>query len=547
VPDVFLSYNREDQAVARRFAEAFQAAGLDVWWDTTLRAGEAYDEVTEAALSDARAVVVLWSPRSVVSRWVRAEATQADRNKTLVPVTIEPCRRPIMFELTQTADLSGWEGDAGDAAWLALLADVRRFVGARVAAAGEPRIAPQATSPGAAAAPPLPDEPSIAVLPFADPAGADEGDYFADGMVDEIVTALARFQSLFVIASGSGLSYRERERDFRRIGRELGVRYLLEGSVRRSAPRVRIAADLVEAEAGGQIWSERFEGTLDDVFALQDEVANAVAARIMPTIEAADLRRGAARPTDDLGAYDLFLRGQQRVREFDNASAQAAIVLFEQAVARDPTFAGAWAALAYMHTRNLLAGWTADREETRRKAQDAIRHALLANGDDAIVLAQVANAGLVLGGDARASLAMADRALTLNPGSSLCWVHAGYVSMWCEQYQQALERLQHALRLNPRAPDRYTALRGAGQALVRLERFDEAIPWLNEAITLRPNYPNAIFNLAIALAHLGRIDEAKAALARAEALGSLKSFIDTVVGGRSETFLSGLKRLGVDV
>ncbi len=130
MPDIFLSYNREDQATARRFAEAFQAEGFEVWWDTTLRAGEAYDEVTEAALNEAKAVVVLWSPRSVVSRWVRAEATQADRNKTLVPVTIEACKRPIMFELTQTADLSTWDGSSSDTAWQAFLGDVKRFLDA---------------------------------------------------------------------------------------------------------------------------------------------------------------------------------------------------------------------------------------------------------------------------------------------------------------------------------------------------------------------------------------------------------------------------------
>src|SRR5262249_32146379 len=152
----------------------------------------------------------------------------------------------------------------------------------------------------------------IAVLPFADPAGAAEGDYFADGMVDEIVTALARFPALFVIGSSSGLSYRGRERDVARIGRELGVRYLLEGSVRRSGPKVRISVTLVEAANGEQLWADRFDGTLEDVFALQDEVANAVAARIEPSIQAADLRRGATRPTEDLSAYDLFLRGRQR-------------------------------------------------------------------------------------------------------------------------------------------------------------------------------------------------------------------------------------------
>ena len=166
VPDIFLSYNREDQAVARRFAEAFGAEGFEVWWDATLKSGEAYDEVTETALRTAKAVVVLWSPRSVVSRWVRAEATLADRNKTLVPCTIEPCDRPIMFELTQTAELSHWQGDARDKAWAAFLADVRRRVGREPPQDAAPtpslQIAPQ----------PLATKPSIVVRPFATMAGA---------------------------------------------------------------------------------------------------------------------------------------------------------------------------------------------------------------------------------------------------------------------------------------------------------------------------------------------------------------------------------------
>jgi hypothetical protein len=175
VPDVFLSYNREDQAVARRFAEAFTAQGLNVWWDTALKSGEAYDEVTENALRTAKAVVVLWSPRSVASRWVRAEATLADRNKTLVPCMIEPCERPIMFELTQTADLSHWRGDSDDRGWLSFLADVRRFVERDTPA---PLVAP---SPDASKIE-RDQRPSLAVLPFANLSGDTEQDYFADGM-----------------------------------------------------------------------------------------------------------------------------------------------------------------------------------------------------------------------------------------------------------------------------------------------------------------------------------------------------------------------------
>src|SRR6185503_9718341 len=159
MPDIFLSYNREDQATARRFAEAFAAEGLDVWWDATLRSGEAYDEVTETALKTAKAVVVLWSPRSVVSRWVRAEATLADRNKTLLPVTIEACDRPIMFELTQTADLTRWDGSRADKAWVEFLGDVKRFVGA-----GAPTPRPAAAEVTATL---RSDRLSICVLPFA--------------------------------------------------------------------------------------------------------------------------------------------------------------------------------------------------------------------------------------------------------------------------------------------------------------------------------------------------------------------------------------------
>ena len=164
--DIFLSYNREDQAAARRFAEAFEGQGFKVWWDATLRSGEAYDEVTEAALREAKAVVVLWSKKSVVSRWVRAEATLADRNRTLVPAMIEPCERPIMFELTQTADLSRWAGDATDRTWQGFLADVRRFIG-KDAPAPAPRPTQAAPSPPPAKG----GRPSLAILPFANRSG----------------------------------------------------------------------------------------------------------------------------------------------------------------------------------------------------------------------------------------------------------------------------------------------------------------------------------------------------------------------------------------
>jgi adenylate cyclase len=541
--DIFISYARSTEAQAHKIAEALRALGYGVWRDDELPAHRDYSEVIEERLRGAKAVVVVWCAEAVKSQWVRAEADIAREAGTMVQLTLDGAPLPMPFNRIQCADMSQWSGDLSAPSWKKVAGSVAELVGA----AGSATLS--IVQPAAMVAPPLPDKPSIAVLPFSDPSGAVEGDYFADGMVDEIVNALARFPSLFVIASGSSLSYRERERDFRTIGRELGVQYLLEGSVRRSGQRVRIAVDLVEAQASAQIWSERFQGSLEDVFALQDEVANTVAARIEPTIQAADLRRGAARPTEDLGAYDLFLRGVQRWREYENASFQAAIALFEQAVARDPSFAEAWAGLAWLHTTNLIMGWTDDREATARKAQDANRHVLTASDDDAFALVHLARTAAELDGDRRASLAMADRALELNPGSSLVWTRAGWVSLFGEQYEQAVERLEHALRLNPRAPDRHQALTGMGAALAILGRFEEAVPWLSEAITLRPDFPTPLFTLAIALAHLGRIDEAKAALARFETLASLQSFIETSVATRgwSDLALSALRRLRVDL
>jgi len=244
--DIFLSYNREDATRARHFADALQAAGFKVWWDVALRSGEAYDEVTEQALRNAKAVVVLWSPRSVVSRWVRAEATLADRNKTLMPVMIEACERPIMFELVQTAELSHWQGDASDAGWRDFVSHVRERVGADPAAIA-------ATTTVTTPKRQLPTKPSIAVLPFINLSGDVDQEYFADGVVDDIISALSRFNQLFVIARSSSFTYKGRKLDYRTAADELGVRFVLEGSVRKAGNRLRISGQLVDAFSGAQL------------------------------------------------------------------------------------------------------------------------------------------------------------------------------------------------------------------------------------------------------------------------------------------------------
>ncbi len=326
-PDIFLSYNREDQAVAKRYADAFAAEGLNVWWDTALRSGEAYDEVTEAALRAAKAVVVLWSPRSVVSRWVRAEATIADRCKTLVPVTIEPCERPIMFELTQTAELSHWTGDAGDAAWLGFVDDVRRVVGREAPQAGH------APKPVAVAS-----EPILAVLPFDNQSNDADMQFFSDGVSEEILLRLSRGAQIKIIGRTSSFQFRgERKAEAASL---LKCSHILDGSVRRSGERARISAHLAETSTKTTLWSDRYDRTLDDTFAVQDEIAEQIATALDRAFISFSTK-----PADS-EVYDRYLRASPETFRTDEMKQK--IMLLEPALERQPDFAEGWGRLAYL-------------------------------------------------------------------------------------------------------------------------------------------------------------------------------------------------------
>jgi TolB-like protein len=512
-PDIFLSYNREDQAVAKLYADAFAAEGLNVWWDTALRSGEAYDEVTEAALRGAKAVVVLWSPRSVVSRWVRAEATIADRCKTLVPVTIEPCERPIMFELTQTADLCHWTGDVGDRAWQAFLGDVRRFVGRE---AGKPTPAQLATATEFA----LPDKPSIALLPFANLSGEDQ-DFFADGMVEEISNVLSRFRGLFVIAGQTSLSYRGTGKTAQQIARELGVRYLLEGSVRKAGGKVRIAVKLIDGTTGAQIWAERFDDSMDDIFELQDRIAVTVTGEIDSRIDDSEMRRVVVRPTQSLNAYELVLRSQSCWLTYTRESLLEGVGLSERALAIDPHYAAAAASAGMFHGSLYLYQWSDDLEAHRRAALDHYETALRFGKDDSELSAEAAGILIVTGGDVATIAEQIDRAFAHNPGSSINLFWAGWASILIGNVQRGVEMFESAIRLNPHSYRRVFELSGFGLCLYWAGRCGEAIPVLSEAARLAPDYPPAQAGLAASFAKTGKFLEARAALDRLNALGGI--------------------------
>jgi adenylate cyclase len=387
----------------------------------------------------------------------------------------------------------------------------------------------------------LPDKPSIAVLPFQNMSGDPEQEYFADGMVEEIITALSRIRWLFVIARNSTFTYKGQAIDVKEIGRELGVRYVLEGSVRKGGNRVRITAQLIDAISGTHLWADRFDGLIEDVFELQDKVASSVAGVIEPALQAAEIARSAGRPTADLTAYDLYLRAYAMVLS-SVRQAPEALRLLEQAIERDPHYGPALAWAAQCCQRLLADDRSEDREADALKGADFARCALEVAGDEPGVLANAAFALAYLGEDIGAMMALIDRALTLNPNFARGWYISGVLRLMAGQPDIAIEHHEASLRLSPRARVGMS-LFSIGQAQFLSRRFDEAVPKLLLGIQENPSFPEPHRVLAACYAHMGRLDEAR------EVVKQLRTVTAVVIPDASylrnpehrELFLSGLR------
>jgi TolB-like protein len=407
-------------------------------------------------------------------------------------------------------------GDSGAAQTL-----IRTFARKGVRFVGEVREdgKPTALAPELAAGPgrlelTLPDRPSIAVLPFANLSGEPEQEYFADGMVEEIITALTRVRWLFVLARNSSFTYKGQAVDVKRVGRELGVRYVLEGSVRRGGNRVRISAQLIEAETGAHLWADRFDGSVEDVFDLQDKIATSVAGVIEPALQTAETVRSSNRRTSDLSAYDLYLRAFPMFLTFQ---LQQALGLLEEAIARDPRY-GPALGLAAQCCQHLVANFKApDRDVLRSTGIDFGRRAVEVAGDDPGILADAAMALAVLGEDLDAMIALVDRALDFNPSYARGWLISGFMRLWAGQTDLAIKHGEMALRLSPRAQagDKTFLI---GTALFFGRHFAEAVPRLWVAIEAMPAYPNPYRYLAACYAHMGLLEEARAMIARLRAI-----------------------------
>jgi TolB-like protein/tetratricopeptide (TPR) repeat protein len=505
-PDIFLSYNREDAAVAKTFADAFASEGFDVWWDQTLRSGEAYDRVTEDALRAAKAVVVLWSPHSVDSRWVRAEATVADQNKTLVPVTIEACRRPVMFELTQTADLSHWRGETGDLAWQAFLADVRRL--ARMTDKGPSRSpSPAAQTRGEGGV------PFVGVLPITYRAGADEEiDVLAEDLTEDITRELAHDSFFHVIAASTMAEWRGAKINHKQLGQELGATYFVEGKLQRSADDVRLTVQLVDVATGGMLRSSRHVCPPSCIVAASELFAAAIASEFGEHVTQIEAKR-ALEKIAPLSGWDHVMRALAHTERLNSVSIPLAIEEAEQAIAQAPHLGLAHAVIARLTILKVVIEKRPLSEDHRRAVQEHIGRAMQLDGNNPAILHFVASAYTNLG-DPAAALRIAQRTVDLNPNSPRSYFSLGQAMHVCGRYTEAIAAFHKQEKLASHDLNRSHGLMMLGVCLILDHRLVEAAEALDRSLALQPDYGAALAVRAIASALQGNEEEARGIAAR---------------------------------
>ena len=395
----------------------------------------------------------------------------------------------------------------------------------------------------------LPDKPSIAVLPFQNMSGDPEQEYFADGMVEEIITALSRFKSLFVIARNSSFTFKGRAVDIKEVGRTLGVRYVLEGSVRKALGKVRITGQLVDAVTGAHVWADRFERDLTDVFALQDDVTVAVVSAIQPKLLQTEIAMATRRRPENLTAYDFYLRAMQQFYLWTRESLAEAMRLAHRALDLDPQF-GLVAALAgAFHTQNVLAGYAIDPQFERKEAARLLRLALRVDDSDPETLAWASVISAIMVGDCESEIEIADRAVALNPSSYWAWNCRGWTYRVAGLAEEAVQSFERAIRLSPVDPLLHVTFAAMGYAFIELRRFDEAIAAGKKAQRQFPSYAAGAYRcLASAFAHLGRDAEAREAAARVLEIDPTFTISGWIARGgqsNSKLLIEGLRNAGL--
>jgi len=355
----------------------------------------------------------------------------------------------------------------------------------------------------------LPDKPSIAVLPFSNMSGDPGQEYFADGIVDEIITALSRFRNVFVIARNSSFAYKGRSVDVKQVGRELGVRYVLEGSVRKAGDRLRITGQLIDASNGANLWADRFDGNLADIFDLQDQVAANVVGAIMPRVQEAEIERAKRKPTDSLDAYDHYLRALALVGRTVKEANDEALRLFKKAIERDPEFALAYARAAHCYVFRKASGWIVDRAKETAECERLVRRAVELGRDDAIALSYAGHALGFVVEDLDDGTAFIERALVLNPNLAVAWGASSWMKICFGDPDTGIKHAELAMRLSPLDPRLFAWQFYTAMAHLHAGRYDDAAVWVEKALRDQPNYVASLFIAAATHALSGHLAEAQ--------------------------------------
>jgi adenylate cyclase len=436
--DIFLSYARTERSRVAPLVAALEAEGWSVWWDTAIDAGQRFDDRIETELDAARAVIVVWTPTSVVSSWVRGEARTAAERGALVPVRFDEARLPVDARAIHTVDLDDWNDDASSAPFQALVRSLRSLLDR--APAGAASTASSVGASGSKAPASAPRRISICVLPFANMSGDPDQEYFSDGISEDVITDLSKVSALSVIARNSAFVYKGRHVEIPKVAKELNVTHVLEGSVRKAGGRVRITAQLINGASNDHVWAERYDRDLNDIFALQDEISQAIVAALKLKLLPEEKQAIAQRGTEHVEAYNLYLMARQSYvlgSESDDRTARVVVRLCERATELDPKYAQAWALLALGERR------------TRT----------------------------IVGHEGDGGLASAERALAINP--NLAEAHAVRAELLYDNGQpaEAEKEIQVAISLDPES---YEANRAAALLAFRSHRVPDAIRFWNK-------------------------------------------------------------------
>jgi len=373
---------------------------------------------------------------------------------------------------------------------------------------------PVAPNPAPAAPLALPDKPSIAVLPFANMSGDAEQEYFADGIVEDIITALSRMSWLFVIARNSSFVYKGRAVDVKQVGRDLGVRYVLEGSVRKSSGLARITGQLIDATTGVHLWADRYDGKLDDIFDLQDQITAGVVGAITPKLEKAEIERAKRKRTEGLDAYDYYLRGLEHFYQRTREANKEALRLFYRSIECDTGFATAYAMAAWCYSVRQANRWMDDRDAEVAETARLARKALELGRDDAIVLSRAGHALVDVVHDFDAGRHVIDRSIVLNPNLASAWYASGWLRIFVGEPETAIKHLANFERISPLDPAMARMRSAAAFAHVFAGRFDEGISHAEMALRENPNLHMGLRVAAMSYALADRIEQAHSAMAR---------------------------------